>query len=93
VANPEKVQFLDQFDNYPGIRDVVMHQAYDDFAWIIGLFDAAVREGILPDLPREFQMVMLSRVLNGILALIESGSSGMSQDEIIENGLAMLWKH
>lgn len=93
VANPEKVQFLDQFDNYPGIRDVVMHEAYDDFAWIIGLFDAAVREGILPDLPREFQMVMLSRVLNGILALIESGSSGMSQDEIIENGLAMLWKH
>ena len=93
VANPEKVQFLDQFDNYPGVRDVVMHQAYDDFVWILDLFDAAVREGILPDLPREFQMVMLSRVLNGILALIESGSSGMSQDEIIENGLAMLWKH
>jgi hypothetical protein len=37
-------------------------------------------------------MVMLSRVLNGILALIESGSSEMSQDEIIENGLSMLWK-
>ena len=92
VANPEKVQFLDQFDNYPGIRDVVMHQAYDDFVWIIDLFDTAVREGILPDLPREFQMVMLSRVLNGILALIESGSSEMSQDEIIENGLSMLWK-
>jgi AcrR family transcriptional regulator len=92
VANPEKVQFLDQFENYPGIRDKVMHEAHEDISWIIGLFDAAVREGILPDLPREFQIVMLSRVLNGILALIESGSSGMSQDAIIENGLAMLWK-
>lgn len=92
VANPEKIQFLDQFDNYPGIRDVVMRQAYDDFAWILDLFDAAVREGVLPDLPREFQMVMLTKVLDGILELVESGSSGMSQDEIIGNGLAMLWK-
>lgn len=92
VANPEKVQFLDQFDNYPGIRDVVMRQAYDDFAWLISLFDAAVREEVLPDLPRKFQMVMLSRVVNGILVLIESGTSGMTQDEIIENGLDMLWK-
>jgi len=35
---------------------------------------------------------MVYQITSGILALIESGDSGMSNDEIIENGLAMLWK-
>jgi len=92
VANPEKVRFLDQFYNSPGICDDVKHQAYNDFAWMLELGNAAVREGVLPDLPGEFHLVMFTQILNGILALIESGCPGMSQDEIIENGLAMLWK-
>lgn len=92
VQNPLKVRFLDQCYNYPGIGEDVQEQVHDEFSWMAGLMESAVREGIVPDLPVEFQMVMLSRVLNGILALIESGSSGMTPDDIIENGLAMLWK-
>jgi AcrR family transcriptional regulator len=93
VANPLKVRFIDQCYNYPGIGEDVQEQVHDEFSWMSGLMESAVREGIVQDLPVEFQMVMLSRVLNGILALIESGSSGMTPDEIIENGLAMFWKH
>ena len=66
--------------------------ANDDFTWMMELSNSAVREGILQDLPLGFYAVMLSRILNGILTLIESGSSTMSQEEIVENGLAMLWK-
>jgi AcrR family transcriptional regulator len=92
VANPQKARFLDQFYNSPGIREEVKQQAFDDFIWMIELSNSAVHEGILQDLPLEFYTVMLSRILNGILTLIESGSCGLSQDEIIENGLMMLWK-
>ena len=92
VADPEKARFLDQVYNYPGVREEVKQQAYDDFTWMMELSNSAVREGILQDLPPRFYAVMLYRILNGILTLIESGSSAMSQEEIIENGLAMLWK-
>jgi len=92
VADPEKARFLDQVYNYPGVREEVKQQAYDDFTWMMELSNSAVREGIIQDLPPGFYAVMLSRILNGILTLIESGSSAMSQEEIIENGLAMLWK-
>jgi hypothetical protein len=37
--------------------------------------------------------MMVYRITSGILALIESGTTGMSSEEIIENGLAMFWKH
>jgi hypothetical protein len=58
-----------------------------------GLIEAAVREGLVQDLPAEFHAMMVYHITSGILALIESGTSGMSADEIIDNGLAMLWKH
>jgi AcrR family transcriptional regulator len=93
VANPEKVRFLDQFYNSPSICDDVKRQAYSDFIWMIELGNAAIRDGVLQDLPREYHVVMVSRIVNGILTLIESGRSGMSPDDIIENGFAMLWKH
>jgi hypothetical protein len=57
------------------------------------LMTSAVREGLLPDLPHEFHAMMVYRITSGILALIESGTTGMSADEIIDNGLAMLWKN
>ncbi len=91
VANPEKVRFLDQFYNSPSLGDEVKHQVQDECAWMLELSTAAVREGILPDLPLEFHAVMISRIINGILRLIESQHTGMSQEEIIEHGLAMLW--
>ena len=92
VENPLKVRFLDQCYNYPGIREDVQKQAYDEFSWMAGLITSAVREGLLPDLPAEFHAMMVYRITSGILALIESGTTGMSADEIIENGLAMFWK-
>ena len=92
MANPLKVRFLDQCYNYPGIGDDVQEQVYDEFSWMAGLIEAAVREGLVHDLPVEFHAMMVYQITSGILALIESGTSGMSADEIIENGLAMLWK-
>jgi AcrR family transcriptional regulator len=92
VANPLKVRFLDQCHNYPGIGEDVQKQVYDEFSWMAGLIESAVREGFVPDLPAEFHAMMVYRITSGILALIESGTTGMSNDEIIENGLAMFWK-
>ena len=92
VENPLKVRFLDQCYNYPGIGEDVQKQAYDEFSWMTGLITSAVSEGLLPDLPAEFHAMMVYRIISGILALIESGTTGMSADEIIENGLAMFWK-
>jgi AcrR family transcriptional regulator len=92
VENPLKVRFLDQCYNYPGIGEDVQNQAFDEFFWMADLMASAVREGLLPDLPFPFHATMVYRITSGILALIESGTTGMSADEIIENGLAMLWK-
>jgi hypothetical protein len=92
VANPLKIRFLDQCYNYPGIGEDVQEQIYNELSWMAGLMTSAIREGLLPDLPFEFYGMMVYQITSGILALIESGESGMSKDEIIENGLAMLWK-
>lgn len=92
VANPLKIRFLDQCYNYPGIGEDVQAQIYDEFSWMATLIASAVREGLVPDLPFEFHAMMAYQVTSGILSLIGSGETGMSDDEIIENGLAMLWK-
>jgi AcrR family transcriptional regulator len=92
VANPLKVRFIDQCYSYPGIGEDVHEQIHNELAWMAGLVHSAIREGLLPDLPFEFHGTMLYQIISGILALIGSGASGMSNDEIIENGLAMLWK-
>jgi AcrR family transcriptional regulator len=92
VANPLKVRFLDQCYNYPGIGEDVQEQVYDEFSWMAGLIESAVSEGLVPDLPAKFHAMMVYRITSGILALIESGTTGMSPDEIIGNGLAMFWK-
>jgi hypothetical protein len=65
---------------------------HEEIAWMTDLVDAAVREDVLPALPIEFLGVMILRVLNGIVAVIEAGEVGMSDDEVVAQGLAMLWK-
>lgn len=92
VENPLKVRFLDQFYNYPGIGEDVQKQAFDEFSWMGDLIASAISEGLLPDLPWEFHAMMVYRITGGVLALIESGTTGMSIDEITEHGLAMFWK-
>jgi AcrR family transcriptional regulator len=92
MRHPEKVRFMDQFYNSPSIGDEVKNQAYHEYSWLFELGDAAIREGILRDLPPGFYMVMILRILNGILALIASGSTGLSPDDIIGYGLGMIWK-
>lgn len=91
MENQEKVKFLNMVYSSPGVSDEVRRRAHEDFTWMSDLTGAAVREGLLPDLPCEFYFVMLSQVLNGILILISSGSFGMTREQIIENGLAMMW--
>lgn len=92
VENPLKIRFLDQCYNYPGIGEDVHEQIHHEMSWMAGLLGAAVREGLLADLPFEFHGMMIYQITSGILCLIASGESGMTNDEIIENGLAMLWK-
>lgn len=92
IKNPLKVRFLDQCYNYPGIGEDVQEQIYDEFSWMSALIEDAIREGIVPDLPVEFHATMVYRITSGILALVGSGTTGMSSDEIVENGLAMFWK-
>jgi AcrR family transcriptional regulator len=91
LAHPEKVRFLDQFDYLPDVGDELKeHEAYEDLAWMLELVRMAVREGVLPDLPPAFLGPMIVRVLNGILAVIAAGETGMAEDEVVEAGLAML---
>jgi AcrR family transcriptional regulator len=92
VAHPEKVRFMEQFYNSPSIGDEVKHQAYNEIRWLLEVSDAAIREGILRDLPPRFYTVMVLQILNGILALIASENTGLSPDEIIEYSLEMIWK-
>ncbi len=92
VDNPLKVRFIDQCYNYPGIGEDVHEQIHSEFSWMEGLTRSAIHEGLLQDLPFAFYGTMMYQIMSGILALIESGASGMSQDEIIDSGLAMLWK-
>ncbi|HUK92781.1 MAG TPA: TetR/AcrR family transcriptional regulator [Methanomicrobiales archaeon] len=91
MANPEKVRFMDQFYNSPSIGEEVKNEAHREFQWLNDLSGAAIREGVLPDLPREFYWVMVPQILNGVLSLIASGDTGMSPDEIIGHGLGMIW--
>ena len=92
VANPLKIRFLDQCYNYPGIGEDVHEQIHDEMSWMAGLLADGIREGILPDLPFEFHGTMIYQITSGILGLIGSGETGMTDDAIITNGLAMLWK-
>ncbi|OPX63122.1 MAG: transcriptional regulator BetI [Methanoregula sp. PtaU1.Bin006] len=92
MTNPLKVRFIDQCYNYPGIGEDVQQEIYEEFSWMEGLMQTAIREGLLADLPFEFHGTMLYQIMSGILSLIGSGESGMSDEAIIENGLAMLWK-
>jgi AcrR family transcriptional regulator len=92
MKNTLKVRFLDQCYNYPGIGEDVQKEVYNEFSWMAGLIESAVREGLLPDLPVEFHATMVYQITSGILDLIESGETGMPADEIIKNGFAMLWK-
>jgi len=90
MANPEKVRFLDQFYNSPSIGDEVKHEAHREFAWVEELSGIAIREKVLRDLPLDFYFVMIPRILNGILDLIKSGKTSMTDEEIIESGLDLI---
>lgn len=92
VENPLRIRFIDQCYNYPGIGEDVHEQIHNELSWMAGLMQSAIREGLLADLPFEFHGTMLYQIMSGILSLIDSGESGMTNDEIIENGIAMLWK-
>lgn len=92
LAHPEKIHLIDQVDYLPDVGEELKdHETDEERVWMLELIGKAVREGVLPDLPLPFLGVMIIRVLNGIIAIIEAGKTGMSEDEIIEHGLAMLW--
>lgn len=92
IENPEKITFLEQFCHSPSIGDTVKAEVHHEFSWMETITRDAISEGILPDLPFEFFAVMSSQILFGLIRLITSKTTDMSDDEIIEIGLAMLWK-
>jgi AcrR family transcriptional regulator len=92
MAHPEEVRFFDQFYNSPNIGDDVKHEVHKEFWWVDELCAAAIREGVLRDVPLDFYFVMVPRILNGILELMESGRTALTPDEIIENGLRLILK-
>jgi len=92
VKNPLKVRFLNQCYHYPVIGKDIRDQVHNEFLWMTALFSSAAHEGLVMDHPFEFYAVMMHQITNGILDLIAYGNSGMSDEDIIKNGLAMLWK-
>jgi AcrR family transcriptional regulator len=92
MANPGKVDFLNLFYNSPSIGDEVKDEAHREFQWLNDLSGAAIREGVLQDLPREFYWVMVPQILNGVLSLIATGRTALSPDELVKNGLALILK-
>jgi Transcriptional regulator len=92
LANPDEARFVEQFCNSPNIGDDVKREGYQEFVWLHDIEIAAVREGLLPDLPPDFHSVMIGRILNATLALVATGVPGMSQEGIIRASLAMLKK-
>ena len=92
AANPGEVAFLNLFYNSPSIGDEVKDRAHREFQWLHELSDAAVREGVLRDLPKEFYWVMIPQILNGVLSLIASGRTTLTPDQIVTYGLALILK-
>ncbi|NLT36563.1 MAG: TetR/AcrR family transcriptional regulator [Methanomassiliicoccus sp.] len=92
VANPEKALFLDQFCQSPDISDVANRQNEEEEAWLLEAFDEAKKKGLIRDLPDEFYEMMTTQIVKGIIELINSGATNLSEDELIDVGLEMLWR-
>jgi AcrR family transcriptional regulator len=92
VGNPGKVTFLNQFYNSPSIGVEAKKEARREFQWLEDLHSAAVREGVLQDLPFGFYLIMVAQILHGIISIIASGSTDLPPDEIVEYGLGLILK-
>ena len=92
-ANPKKTVFLDQFYHSANISKTIKQEAYDEFDWMKGIVEAALREGILKELPLEFHLIMIACIINGLMSLAKSGKTGLSNDQLIASGLDMLLKN
>ncbi|PKL60502.1 MAG: TetR family transcriptional regulator [Methanomicrobiales archaeon HGW-Methanomicrobiales-4] len=93
VANPEKAKFLEQFYHSPQVSDIIKRKAFAEYAWMIEVMNEAIRTGTLRDLPIDFYFVMTSQILSGVLTLISSKSTGLSDEELTASALDMIWNH
>lgn len=89
----KKTVFLDQFYHSANISKTIKQEAYDEFDWMKGIVEAALREGILKELPHEFHLIMIACIINGLMSLAKSGKTGLSNDQLIASGLDMLLKN
>ena len=60
----------------PNVRSICRKPAFTEFLWMAGLIESAIRESLLSDLPVAFYAMMVYRITSGVLALIESGTTG-----------------
>lgn len=93
VANPEKVRFIEQFYHSPQVSDVIKREAVREFEWMIEIAEKAIKKGMVRDLPLDFYIVMIFQILFGVLALISSGTTGLSDEELTVYALDMVWNH
>jgi AcrR family transcriptional regulator len=92
-ANPKKTVFLDQFYHSANISKTIKQEAYDEFDRMKEIVEAAIYEGILKELPLEFHLIMVECIMNGLMSLVKSGKTKLSNDQLIAAGLDMLLKN
>jgi AcrR family transcriptional regulator len=91
ISHPEERAFLDLFYHSPNICNAVKDRAYADFVWLQDLCAAAVAEGVIRDVPSALLFAVIVRMADGIIDLVGSECPGMTKEEIIDTGLAMIW--
>jgi AcrR family transcriptional regulator len=92
IANPEEFLFLDQFYHSPSISEKVQKETHDEFEWLTNMIRVGIDAGILKEPSVEFNLVMITSILYGIITLIKSGKTGLSNEQIVHSGFEMLLK-
>ena len=92
VANPEKYRFLEQFYHSPHVSDETKQEALSEFTWMGEIVTEAIQVGILRELPLDFYFTIISQILSGVITLISSETTGLSDEELIASALDMIWK-
>ena len=90
VANPEKYRFLEQFYHAPQVSDEIKREALSEFTWMVEMVKEAIRMGMLRDLPLDFYFIMISQIVSGVLTLISSKTTGLTEEELISSAMDMI---
>ncbi|MFH0966086.1 MAG: TetR/AcrR family transcriptional regulator [Methanobacteriota archaeon] len=91
IANPEKIKFLEQFYHSPQVSDEIKHESFSEFSWMVEIVEEAIRKGLIRDLPLDFYFIMITQIVFGVLTLISSKTTGLTDDDLATYALDMIW--